>query len=105
MRGRRSLPPDVEIEHALRRVRLAAALRSRREALGIAPATVAGAIHMKERSWEEVEAGRRSVRGADLPELMNVLRVDPGWFVEQMLVNGLQQPARAALEGASHARA
>lgn len=92
MRGKRPVPLHKQLADAANRVRLGHAIRVRRCDLGMTQEALSDALGMLPRSWAEVEQGRRWVQLHDLPTLMNLLQVEPGWFVTMMLTFG-ERPA------------
>lgn len=87
-RGHRIVPLAKQLAAATQRVRLGNAIRVRRCEVCLTQEALADALGMLPRSWAEVENGRRWVQTHDLPQLMVLLQVEPGWFIVQMLTNG-----------------
>lgn len=92
MRGSRKLTTAQREQHDERRVSLGHAIRRRREALGLTQKAVGDYIGLGDKTICAIERGIKLPQLLDLVEWAAVLRVDTGWFVEQMVV--FAPPAR-----------
>lgn len=87
MRGRRGITDAQRQEHDRRRVRLGHAIARRREELRLTQIEVGQHIGCGFTTVSHIERGLKWPQLPDLVEWSTILRVETGWFVEQMVLD------------------